>query len=120
MDITFFDENGEPIAYSDDNEHIFLFDGSAVAFISDDSIYDYDGKHLGWFEDGWVRDGNGYCVFFTDEAIGGPMHPMKSMKPMKSLKELKPLKGLKELKPLKSLKSSSWSQQSNVNFFYDK
>lgn len=46
----------EPIAYSEDGEHILLLSGEAVAYLSADAVYAYNGYQLGWFEDGWVRD----------------------------------------------------------------
>ena len=117
MDLTFYDANGNPSAYTDDGEHIHLFSGEPVAYLSGDSVYSFSGKHLGRFEDGWVRDNGGASVFFTDNARGGVLKPLKALKPLKGLKQLRPLKGLKELKPLSPLKTLSWSQLSGRHFF---
>jgi hypothetical protein len=117
MEFTFYDSNGKPIAYTQDGVHIYLFSGEPVAYLAGTSVYSFSGKHLGRFENGWIRDNNGECVFFTKDARGGPLKPLKQLKPLKSLKQLKPLKGLKELKPLRPLKSLSWSRLSGKQFF---
>jgi len=120
MDITFCDSTGSPIAYSEDNEHIYLYSGQPVAYLSDGSIFAYSGEHLGRFEKDWVRDNQGYCVFYTSDAKGGPMKPMKKMKPMKGMKKMKPMKGMKKTKPMKPMDKSSWSTLSGAQFFFQK
>lgn len=118
MEMTFFDSNGKPIAYTEDGEHVFLFSGQPVAFISENSIYAFSGKHIGFLDKGWVRDHAGGAVLFSENAGGGgPMKPLKQLKPLKSLKQLKPLKGLKQLKPLKSMNSLGWSRIPGDKFF---
>ena len=117
MDIIFFDLHGTPIAYSNNGKDIFLFTGECAAYLHLDSIYSYNGIHLGWYEDGWILDNHGYCVFFTKDSQGGPMIPMKKMIPMKSIKQMKPMKGMKEMKPMKPMKSLNWSDKSGSSFF---
>jgi hypothetical protein len=73
--VVFYDRNGDPVAYTDDGEYVYLFNGSAVGHLVRDSVYAYDGTHLGWFIDGWIRDHDGHCVYFTDDAEGGPVSP---------------------------------------------
>ena len=116
-DIIFYNEAGEAVAYSEDGVHIYLYSGIPVAYFDKNSIYSYSGRHLGWFEDGWIRDNNCDCVFFIENAKGGPLKPLKKLKPLKGLKKLKPLKKLKELKPLKPVKSLNWSLLSLEKFF---
>lgn len=115
--ITFYNNLGKPIAYTQDGTHIYLFNGKPVAYLSQESVYSYSGKHLGRYEDGWIRDNKGQCVFFTGEATGGPMQPMKQMVPMKSIKQMKPMKSMKQMRPARPMKSSSWSELSSEVFF---
>ncbi len=116
--ITFYNQNGQPIAYTKDETHIFLFSGEPVAYFRNDSVYSYSGRHLGRFEDGWIRDNNGDCVFFTDFATGGPIKPTRRIKPIKSVKRVKPLKSVRQIKPIKPIKSLKWSLRSSEEFFY--
>lgn len=115
--ITFYNHNGSPIAYCEDGTHIYLFNGKPVAHINKDSVYNYSGTHLGRLKNGWVLDNNGYRVFFTENATGGPVKPIKQIKPIKSVKQIKPLKGIKQLKPINPISSLSWSTDSSDRFF---
>ena len=117
MSLEFYDQVGAPVAYADDLEHIYAFSGEPVAYIQNDSIYDYGGRHLGWFFGGWVLDHNGNHVYFTDQAIGGPLKPLRMLRPLKGLKSLKPLKGIKAIKPIRPIRSLSWSNLMGLNFF---
>lgn len=74
MDLTFYDASGEAVAYlDDDGESIYLYYGTAAGFLSQDSLYVYSGRHLGWLIDGWVRDPAGDDVYFTNDASGVPL-----------------------------------------------
>ena len=118
MEMTFYDHNGSPIAYTADGTHIYLFSGEPVAYINRESVYVYYGKHVGWFIDDWIRDHSGGCVFFTEHtARGGPSKPIKRIKPVKGVKGIKPIKGIKQIKPIKPIKSLSWSRLSGEHFF---
>ena len=116
--MTFYDSSGKAIAYSEDNENIYLYSGEPVAYLYNDIVYSYNGKQLGRFENGWIRDKTGRCVFFTENAQGsGPLKPMKQIKPLKGLKKLRPIKSLREIPSLKPLNSFSWSDLSGDQFF---
>jgi hypothetical protein len=117
-ELTFYNKTGKPIAYTQDGEHIYLFNGSPVAYFHGGSVYSYKGKHLGRFNKGWIRDNNGRCAFFTTEATGGPIKPIKGIKPIKSVKSIKPIKSIKQMRPMKPMSSLSWSDYSSDSFFY--
>ena len=117
MTIDFYCKTGEPIAYSEDGETIFLFSGAPVAHLSGDAIYAFSGEHIGWFENGWIRDKKGGCVFFTADARGGPVKPVKHVKPVKGVKHVKSVKGVKQVKSVEAVKSLSWSPLSGKRFF---
>ena len=117
MELTFYDSKGRPIAYTEDGTYIYLFSGEPVAYLDNESVYSVSGKHIGRFRNGWIRDNNGQCVFFSEDATGGPMKPMKMMKPMKSMKQMKPMKSMKEMRPMRPMDSLSWSELSGEQFF---
>ena len=117
MIIDFYSKSGEPIAYTEDGQHIYMFSGRPAAFLSGDAIYLFSGKHIGWFEDGWIRDRQGRAVFFTSDAYGGPIKPVKRVKPVKGVKQVKPVKGVKQVKSIKPIKALSWSDLSGKQFF---
>lgn len=116
--MTFYNSHGKPIAYSENGTDIYLFNGQPIAYLSGDAVYSYNGKHLGWFEKGWIRDKKGYCVFFTENATGsGPVKPVKQVSSVKSVKSVKPVKNSKQSPSIKAADSLSWSTFSNEQFF---
>ena len=116
---TFFDRQGSPIAYSDDDVNIYLYSGRAAAYIDGGSIHAFSGKHLGTLRRGWVRDSDGHCVFFTERAISASGPPMPTMRaqPTKNVKKPPPAKGLKQSKPATPARRRTWSQLSGQHFF---
>ncbi len=65
---TLFNKNGDPIAYiaDDYNATIFLWDGSAVAYIYEEEyVYGINGRPLGWWIDEILYDGNGDRIAFS-------------------------------------------------------
>jgi len=117
MSLTFYNQSGTPVIYTEDDEHLYDFDGNPIAYFSGKSVYNYSGRHLGWVENGWIKDSRGNCFLFSENATGGPLQPLKKLKPLKGLKKLKPLKGLKQLKPLKPLSTLNWSLHTVDDFF---
>lgn len=114
---TFYNRNGRPVAYTDNGQDIYLFDGTPVAYINSNSIYSFPGKHLGWYISEWIIDHDGRRVFFTKSATGGPAKPGLQGKPGKGGKRGKPGKGGKEGKPSRPGISNSWSPSSSEDFF---
>lgn len=108
-----------PIAYTEDDEHIYLFSGAPVAYLSGDAVYAFGGQQLGWFEDGWIRDKKGGCVLFTEDARGGPVKPVRRVKPVKGVKRIKPVKSVKRVKSVKAVKILCWSPYRASNFSYE-
>ena len=92
----FYNKTGSPIVYTEDECHIFLFTGKTIAYIYHDSIYDYNGNHLGFYMDGWIRDQDGFCVLFTKNAIGGPNRAMKDIGSVISTKKEIPIKKVRK------------------------
>ncbi|EMP7217993.1 TPA: 4-fold beta flower protein [Pseudomonas aeruginosa] len=107
---TLFDGSGAPVAYiSDDAEsNIYLWSGVAVAYIVDSHIYGFNGKHLGWFDQGIAWDEKGHPVGFVRSVCP----KMAKLEPLKKLKKLLKLKSLRKLAPLRPLNKravSGWS-----------
>jgi len=114
---TFYNQEGKAIAYTEDGEHIYLFNGSPAGFIEKDSVFSYSGKHLGCIKEGWIVDQQGRRVFFTEDASGGPSRPVKQVTPVKSVKAVKPVKGTREMRPTTPTLTMSWSDFSSKSFF---
>lgn len=107
QDISLFDNAGVPCAYISVEEEftIYLWSGEPVAYLENDSIWGFNGKHLGWLEDGLVREHKGYVVGF----IAGAVDMRVQKEPFKNFKKFKPLKSFKEFSPSKPSYKNQWS-----------
>lgn len=107
-DFSFYDSQGRPSAYFEPSGGLvlYLWSGEPVAYLDEESIFGFNGKHLGWYHDGLIYDHDGGIV----AALASAFREAPGPAPPRSLRGLKPLKGLKELKPLKPLFGRSWSK----------
>ena len=118
QEITLFDSEGEARAYIDANDDltIYLWAGTPVAYLVSNGdnyhIYGFNGKHLGWFEDGIIRDHNGYALGF----IEGAVNMYTKYEPYKGYKKYKPYKSYKEYAPYKPYYKNSFSNTPLVLF----
>jgi hypothetical protein len=110
----FYDCHGEAVAYVDDGQHIYSWDGRPIAFISGEHVYAFSGNFIGWFNNGWIWDKNGKAMLFTEGAKGGPLKPMLKLRSFKGFKQFLPFKGFKDFVPFKPLLTYQWS---NVQFW---
>ena len=88
MEKTFFNKNGDPVAYLTDDYDctIYLWGGQQVAYLYNDRlVFGINGQHLGWFVDGIIFNNNGERIGFTSETC--PVAP--SREPVKQKKQLK-------------------------------
>lgn len=117
---TFYDRNGRAVAWYDNEQEdpaIYLYNGTPVAWISDESIYGYSGRHFGWFIDGWVRDSRGQAVLFTAGSTGGPARPARNACPARAARSARPARGARQARPARPARSLSWSVLSGEAFF---
>ena len=107
QEISLYDSTGEAVAYIDtDNDmNIYLWRGEPVAYLDGQSIYGFNGKHLGWLKKGILRDNNGYAVGFME----GATNKLTKLEGLKGLQRLEPLKSLQRLEPLEPLEKSQWA-----------
>ena len=95
MEETLHDQNGNAIAYVayDDESTIYLWDGTPAAYLDEENRIDgFNGKHLGWYEDGIVWNLEGSKTGYNRETL--PV--FAKFEPFKSFKKFKPFKSFKE------------------------
>ena len=115
--MTFYDKNGKACCYADDFVHIYDFNGEPLGYISNSRIWNYSGRYLGLFRNGWIIDGRGNHLLFSESATGGPQRPLRSLSPLKGLKKLRPLKSVREVAPVAPVSSLNWSNSNYLKFF---
>ena len=108
MEETLYNTEGQAVAYIayGDEETIYMWNGKPVAYIDGYDIYGFNGKHLGWYESGVVRDHDGYITGFNMEAA----NVFLAFEPFKAFKQFKPFKSFKEFAPFKPFYHSTVSQ----------
>ncbi len=107
-----YDRHGAAIAYCDDGEHIFDWGGRPSAFFSDDRIYLYSGKIIGWIRNGWIYDLRGNALLFSENSSGGPVRPARRARPAKGARSARPAKGAKQAASARPAFQSRWSDAS--------
>jgi hypothetical protein len=116
--LTFYDQSGRAVAYlHDDGDSIYLYRGTPVAYLVGDSVYGYSGAYLGWLRNGWIFDRSGGRVFFTKDASGGPIRPVRKVRPIRGVRGVRPVKGIRQVRPIRPVRSLSWSALSGEAFF---
>ena len=86
--------------------------GEPVAIVDDESVFAFDGRHLGWFLDGWIRDHAGDCVYFTDDASGGARRPHRRPRPARGARRPRPRRLARQARPARSARTTRWSELS--------
>jgi len=107
-EVNLYDSSGNSAAYIDDflgDRIIFLWDGTPKAYLIQTDVFGFNGKHLGWFEKGVLRDNKGEVVA-TDKEAADKITIDSSLK---GLKQSPPLKKYHELAPIRPYFSTLWS-----------
>ena len=111
-EITLFSGSGDAVAYIavSDELTIYLWSGKPVAYLTEDSsggfnVYGFNGKHLGWFIGGVVRDHKGDAACAIKEVM-----PSTKFESFKAFKQFKPFKAFKEFAPFRPYFSNSFGQ----------
>lgn len=116
-DAEFFDSKGAAVVYFDtsDPERTFCFwsEGAPVSYMDEDSVYGFNGKHLGWLQNGAIYDHDGNVVAATAARFSDPVQSP----PLKGPKEYKPYKDYKEYRPYKPVFNTTWSEMTAHAFF---
>jgi hypothetical protein len=112
-EMTLFDSGGNPVAYidtADGDLTIYLWDGTPAAYIYPENnlyhVYGFNGNHLGWFENGIIRDHDGSVVGAIEKAFSG----YTKYEPYKSYKKYKPYQSYRKYAPYKPYSKNSWSR----------
>jgi hypothetical protein len=81
--------------------------------MDEDSLYGFNGQHLGWLQNGAVYSHDGNVVVATAARFTDPVQSP----PPKGPKEYKPYKDYKEYRPYKPVFNNTWSEMTARAFF---
>lgn len=120
-EVTLFDKDKKAVAYIAyaEKSTIYMWNGTPVAYVEqEDKIYHFDGHFLGWFADRIVYDKEGYAVGAEKKVLKGEISMITpQMEPVKSMKHGKPKKEIQVLAPTSPDFRNSWSVTSLTDFF---
>ncbi|WP_376700301.1 4-fold beta flower protein [Bradyrhizobium archetypum] len=105
----FYDRSGRATAYLADDEHIYDWDGTPSAFIRNGNVYSYSGEHVGWLVNGWITGADGQPLLFSQEAMGGPVKPVRQVAPVRGVRSVRPVKGVAQVAPVRPVFGLGWS-----------
>ena len=117
MEETLFDILGNPVAYiSYKDGTIYMWDGRPVVYLEPDkTLYGFNGKHLGWYEDGKVRNLKGEIVGFNRMAADVYL----GFEPFKSYKKFLPFRRFKEFSHFKPFYGYGKAKESLAQFLLE-
>jgi hypothetical protein len=109
-EVSLFNGSGKADAYIavDDELTIYLWGGKPVAYLEKDSaggyhVYGFNGKHLGWFVKGVLRDHEGNASCAVKEVLNSTEY-----EPYKAYKQYKPYKSYTQYAPYRPAFSNSF------------
>jgi hypothetical protein len=94
METALFNQHGKAVAYiGEDCQTIYTWDGRPAAYLAEDKVYAFNGKQLGWYDNGTVFDIFGLrCGFIRRKSPLAtqmePIKPVKGAKPMKRPRQM--------------------------------
>jgi hypothetical protein len=106
-----YDRFGKAVAFLGDNRRILDLRGGSLAWINGSgSVYDYSGRHMGWWQDGHMRDRNGAVSMFLPEATNlGVIPPIVSIPPIPPIPSIEPIRPIPAIPPIKPINRMSWA-----------
>ena len=106
-EISLFNSYGDAVAYIDvyDDLTIYLWDGEPVAYIDNEDVYGFNGRHLGWFTNGMIVDHNGDSPCVMKSRYPG----YTNYEGYKGYKYYKPYKEYQEYAPYKPYTTNRFS-----------
>ena len=102
-----YDYSGRTVAWL---TKLYVYDRNYRAFVNDrEAVSSLDARHLGYFQEGFFRDSEGYVVAFVEGAEGGPLLPLIGLPLTPPQPPTPPAPPITPLPPLPPLPLLSWS-----------
>ncbi|MFQ6078907.1 MAG: 4-fold beta flower protein [Thermodesulfobacteriota bacterium] len=103
-----YDSAGAIVAWKRGDD-IHDLHGRAMAFLSNNNVVSYSGRHLGVLDKGFFRDHHGDVVAFMRGATGGPVLPVPSVPPIAPVPAVAPARPEPPVPPSSAVPSVRWS-----------
>src|SRR6266404_5497360 len=103
------DQQGVTASWLNENGVIHDREGEAIAFVRANAVDDYNGEQLGWFQNGFFRDGAGDAIAFMTGYVGGPLPPLHELPPIPPIPAIPPIPPVPAIPGIPPLPSLDWS-----------
>lgn len=93
--------------------------GNPLGYIIEDKLYNYNGLHCGWIENGVIRDKQGYVAGFRYNANDSPspILPIPQIPPIPRIPRIPPIPRIPRVANIKPIKKFNWSPINLENIF---
>jgi hypothetical protein len=107
-----YDHTGSVVGWLGSGGRVMDLAGGSAFWIADPGhVYDYDGQHRGWWNDGhWRGHDGGVVVWIRGARNLGVMPPLPQLPPLPPLPSLEPLRPIPSIPPLRPLNAMAWSR----------
>jgi hypothetical protein len=111
-EVTLYDRDGRASAYIAvrQDQTIYLWSGEPVAYLRERgqgfTVHGFNGRHLGSFEGGILRDREGYVTGFVRGAASVPLRP----EGIKGIKRIRPIRSIPEITGIRPIFRSQFSR----------
>lgn len=113
METTLYDKHGQPTAYiATDKETIYLWNGKAAAYIQDDKVFGFNGRHLGWTKTGVFYTQAGERIGFRSDKCPAARHTS----PVKCIIQEKRVKALRQVARIRPILQLGLAEESFSEF----
>lgn len=118
---TIYDRYGKPILRLLDDGRFVDFGGQNIGYLDGQDIYNYQGKHIGWYDKGIIRDHIGNCAGFGEEitATMAPFPPFKQIKPIPAITRIEPIRPIPQIPPIRPYDTFMWSDKELIPLFLE-
>jgi hypothetical protein len=114
----FYDSTGAPVCFSPDASTLYLWNGTPVAYVQNNVVFAFSGKHLGWYGAGWLFDKKNRPALFTLEASGGPTRPTITQSgPKAAQPKQAPMPHQQQQTAMRGMQSRDWSTLTGAAYF---
>ena len=106
-----YDQKGEvEIWITDDEKWLLDLHGNAIASVHDGSIFNLEGRHVGWWQGDRIQDHSGSVIFVVyDVGHLRTVKPIWHLQPLPPTPKIMPLRPIFGLRPIEPLASGRWN-----------
>jgi hypothetical protein len=107
-----YGRNGRTVAFLIDGRRIIALNGRSLAWIKGSDVYDYNGRHVGFWESTYARGNDGGVMLWTPGSNTGMILPIPEIPPFAPIPSIEPIRPIPSLPPFRPTPKLAWSNQS--------